>query len=210
MPMPVHSEATVFVVDDDEAVRDSLGWLIRSVGLRVQAYESGEAFLSDYRADRAGCLLLDMRMPGMSGLELQERLASLKLRIPVIILTAHGDVSTAVRALKAGSVDFIEKPFNDQDLLDAVHRAIARDAEARRAQAERDMVGQCFASLTAREREVLERVISGQANKAVAAGLGISEKTVEVHRARVMEKMGVRSVAELVQRVLVLRGSELP
>jgi two-component system response regulator FixJ len=196
-------QATVFIVDDDEAVRDSLGWLIRSVGLKVRAYRCAEDFLKDYQGSAAGCLLLDVRMPGMSGLELQERLASRQVSIPVIILTAHGDVSTAVKAFKAGSMDFFEKPFNDQDLLDAVHRAIERDARVREAQAQQEETRQCLGTLTAREREVLDRVLAGQPNKVTAAELGISEKTVEVHRAHVMEKMRVRSVAELVQRVLM-------
>jgi two-component system response regulator FixJ len=196
-------QATVFIVDDDEAVRDSLGWLIRSVGLKVRAYRCAEDFLKDYQGSAPGCLLLDVRMPGMSGLELQERLASRQVSIPVIILTAHGDVSTAVKAFKAGSMDFFEKPFNDQDLLDAVHRAIERDAQVRQAQAQQEETRHCLGTLTAREREVLDRVLAGQPNKVTAAELRISEKTVEVHRAHVMEKMRVRSVAELVQRVLM-------
>ncbi len=191
-------EATVFVVDDDPSIRRALRRLIDSVELKVETYSSAEDFLNAYDLNRPGCLVLDVRMPGVSGLDLQETLASRDVYLPVIFVTGYGDVPTTVRAMKGGAVDFIEKPFNEQLLLDAVHRAIEEDARLRRERAERADVLRRVALLTPREREVLMRVVAGKMNKQIAADLGTSEKTVKVHRARVMSKMQADSVAELV------------
>ncbi len=192
-------EQTVFVVDDDAAVRDSLSWLIKSVGLKVEAYASAQEFLEKYDPVRSGCLVLDVRMPGMSGLELQERLAADRIALPVIIITGHGDVPMAVRAVKAGAFDFIEKPFNDQVLLDRIQQALKKDVEVRKSAAKRAEVEKRLALLTPREREVLDMVVSGNPNKVIAAQLGISCRTVEIHRGRVMEKMQASSLSDLVR-----------
>ena len=196
------SEPTVFVVDDDQAMRTSLQWLIESTGMQVRTFDSADAFLAAYYPGRAGCLLLDVRMPGMSGLELQSYLAREGYRLPVIIITGHGDVPMAVRAMKAGAVDFIEKPFNDEFLLDSIRRALAVDAEQRGLQVRQAEIATRLALLTPREHEVMEMVAEGRSNKEIANALGVSAKTVEAHRARVMEKMEARSLAELVRMVL--------
>jgi two-component system response regulator FixJ len=198
------SEPTVFVVDDDPAVRDSLHWLLQSVDLAVETYATGEEFLQVYDPARPGCLVLDVRMPGMGGLRLQEELAARRIALPVIILTGYAEVQTAVRALKTGAFDFIEKPYSDEVLLDRIHRAIDADRQTREAAALRAEVAARFASLTPREREVMELVTAGKANKVIASDLGLSPKTVEVHRAAVMDKMGADSVAELVRLELLL------
>ncbi|HPD28924.1 MAG TPA: response regulator transcription factor [Phycisphaerae bacterium] len=199
------SDSIVFVVDDDAAVLDSLRFLIESVGLRVRTFSSADEFLAAYTPDQPGCLVLDIRMPGMSGLELQEQLAKRGYTLPVIIITAHGDVPSAVRAMHAGAVDFMSKPFNDQSLLDRVHQALAKDARTRRDEAVRAAIAAKVALLTPREREVMDLVVSGMSNKGIAAQLQLSAKTVETHRARVMEKMEAGSVAELVRMVLTVR-----
>jgi FixJ family two-component response regulator len=201
MPEPMNREPTVFVVDDDQAMRNSLKWLIESVGMRVETYGSAGDFLQQYYPGRAGCLLLDVRMPGMSGLDLQDHLARESIRIPVIIITGHGDVPMAVRAMKAGAVDFIEKPFNDELLLDSIRNALVSDFEQRSHQAERAEIATRLAQLTPREYEVMEKVAAGMPNKQIALDLGVSSKTVEAHRARVMEKMEADSLAELVRTV---------
>ncbi len=198
------SDTTVFVVDDDAAVCDSLRFLIESVGLQVRTFSSADEFLAAYTPGQPGCLVLDLRMPGMSGLELQERLARQKCALPVIIITAHGDVPTAVRAMHAGAVDFMSKPFSDQHLLDRIHQALTKDAQARRDEAVRAGIAARVALLTPREREVMDLVVSGMPNKGIAAQLELSAKTVETHRARVMDKMQARSVAELVHMALTL------
>lgn len=197
---------TVFVVDDDEAVRDSLALLVNSVGLDAETFASARAFLDAYRSERRGCLVTDIRMPGMSGLELQEKLTDENVRIPVIVLTGHGDVPAAVRALKGGAIDFVEKPFNPQALLDLIQQAIARDAEIRTQFAHEAEIGERMALLTPREHEVLELVVGGRANKVIAADLGISERTVELHRGRIMRKMQARSLADLMRMVLPRRS----
>ena len=197
---------SVFVVDDDEAMRDSLAWLLESHGLRVRGFESGEAFLEAWREDMAGCLVLDVRMPGMSGLELHEKLQGLRSTLPVIFVTGHGDVPMAVSALKRGAADFIEKPFNNKEILSLIEQSLAVDRERsgrRRRQAE---LAKRLASLTPREREVMDLIAAGRLNKQIADDLGISIKTVEVHRSRVMDKMEVRSIAELVQCVMETSG----
>ncbi|OOZ42268.1 DNA-binding response regulator [Solemya pervernicosa gill symbiont] len=193
------NEATVFIVDDDEAVRDSLQWLMRSVGLAVETFPSANDFLEGYERERSGCLVLDIRMPGMGGLDLQEQLAAEQVRLPVIFITGHGDVPIAVRALKAGAVDFIEKPFKDQALLDSVQRAIALDEEQRHETGLQADISARLKLLTPREREVMEMVVHGSANKVIAIELGVTQKTVEAHRAKVMEKMEARSLSELVR-----------
>ncbi|MGQ9648936.1 MAG: response regulator transcription factor [Phycisphaerae bacterium] len=198
------SDAIVFVVDDDAAVCDSLRFLIESVGLRVQTFSSADEFLAAYTPDQPGCLVLDIRMPGMSGLELQEQMANRGCTLPVIIITAHGDVPSAVRAMHAGAVDFMSKPFNDQNLLDRVHQALAKDAQTRRDKAVGASIAARVALLTPREREVMDLVASGMSNKGIAAQLQLSAKTVETHRARVMEKMEAGSLAELVRMVLAV------
>ncbi|MCP4452925.1 MAG: response regulator transcription factor, partial [Planctomycetes bacterium] len=192
-------QATVFVVDDDQAMRNSLKWLIESVGLTVRTYASADDFIKDYYPGRAGCLLLDVRMPGMSGLELQEQFIEQQIRIPIIIITGHGDVPMAVRAMKAGAVDFIEKPFNDELLLESIRNALIKDVGQRTAQSARADIATRLVHLTPREHEVMEMVTSGRANKDIAKTLGVSSKTVEAHRARVMEKMQASSLAELVK-----------
>ncbi len=203
MPEQNQSRATVFVVDDDQAMRTSLKWLIESVGMPVESYASANEFLDHYQAGRHGCLVLDVRMPGMSGLELQEHLAERDLRIPVVIITGHGDVPMAVRAMKSGAVDFIEKPFNDEALLDAIRRALAHEEHQRQQQQECAQVQQRLASLTPREHEVMQMVTEGRSNKEIANALGVSAKTIEAHRARVMEKMQAGSLAELVRMALM-------
>ncbi len=196
------SRPTVFVVDDDQAMRNSLKWLIESVSMQVETFESANAFIQSYYPGRSGCLLLDVRMPGMSGLELQEYLRVNQIAIPVIIITGHGDVPMAVRAMKAGAVDFIEKPFNDELLLESIRQAMALDARQRDIQAQRAEIATRLARLTPREHEVMVMVTNGQANKEIANALGVSSKTVEAHRARVMEKMEADSLAELVRMAI--------
>jgi len=202
MSETAHNKATVFVVDDDQAMRNSLKWLIESVGVMVESFASADDFLARYESGRPGCLVLDVRMPGMSGLELQEHLAARNIRIPAVIITGHGDVPMAVRAMKAGAVDFIEKPFNDEALLDAIRRALAFEERERSAQSENHEIQQRLAHLTPREREVMDMVTEGRSNKEIANTLGVSAKTIEAHRARVMEKMQAGSLAELVRMAL--------
>jgi FixJ family two-component response regulator len=181
--------ATVFVVDDDEALRDSVRVLLDSVGLASEGYASAGAFLAGYR-DVPGCVLLDVRMPGMSGLRMQEELVARGIRTPIVFMTGHADVPMAVEAMKKGALDFIEKPCRDEDLLERVRRALEVDASARRA-------GEVFRRVTPRERQVLERVLAGKSGRVIAAELGVSEKTIEFHRARLMQRLGVRTREEL-------------
>ena len=195
-------EPIVFVVDDDQAFRSSLKWLIESVGLQVEAYASADEFMRSYYPGRAGCLLLDVRMPGMSGLELQEYFARNDIHIPIIIITGHGDVPMAVRAMKAGAIDFIDKPFNDELLLESIRNALTVDQQQRELQSRRAEIAARLDHLTPREHEVMEMVTEGRSNKEIAMDLGVSAKTVEAHRARVMEKMGAGSLAELVRMVM--------
>ena len=193
---------TIFVVDDDEAMRSSLRWLIESTGMQVQTFDSADAFLTGYSPDWAGCLLLDVRMPGMSGLELQAYLAREDYRLPVIIITGHGDVAMAVKAMQAGAMDFIEKPFHDEDLLGSVQRAMEVDRQDRAQRAQHAGILARLESLTPREHEVMGLVTDGHSNKEIAAALGVSGKTVEAHRARVMDKMQATSLAELVRMAI--------
>jgi FixJ family two-component response regulator len=194
--------ATVFVVDDDEAVRTSLRLLLKSVGLLVETFASAQEFLDQFDPDRAGCLVLDIRMPGMSGLELQMQLNDRHSIMPIVFITGHGDVPMAVEAMQAGAVDFIQKPFRDQDLIDRINRALEKDKAMRGELRERDEIRRRMSQLTPREREVLELVTQGKANKVIAGDLNVSQRTVEIHRARVMEKMGAASLAHLVRMVI--------
>ncbi len=192
------SEPTVFIVDDDPSVLNGLRLLMKSVKLDVETYSSAQDFLDSYNSDQPGCLLIDMRMPGISGLELQKILQGRNILIPTIIITGYGEVTDAVQAMKRGAIDFIEKPFNGQYLLDQVHRGIAEDVQIRKKQAQQQVVSASLALLTPREREVMDLVIAGKANKVIALELGLSMKTVEFHRAHMMKKMKADSVAELV------------
>ena len=197
-------EPTVFVVDDDAAIRRLLRGLIASVGLRVEVYATARDFLDAFEVGTPGCVLVDMRMPGLSGLELQKELAKRDIHVPVIILTGHGDVQVAVHAIKAGAVDFIEKPFNNDLLLGRIQKAVADSVEADSARVRHDEIVGRLALLTPRERQVLDLVVAGDTNKGIARRLDISDKTVEVHRAKVMEKMRAKSIPDLVKMVAVL------
>ena len=194
---------TVFVVDDDRAVRDSIQWLVESIGVEVETFDSPKRFLETCKPGRPGCLLLDVRMPEMSGVQLQEVLKERGFTLPVIVITGYGEVPTAVRAMKQGAVDFVEKPFNDQALVELIQKCIERDAVDRETLAQRAQVRDRLALLTPREREVMDRVVAGDSNKLIAKQLDISPKTVEVHRSRVMQKMQINSLAELVQMFVV-------
>lgn len=202
---------TVFVIDDDPSMRKSLSWLIESVNLDVETYESANAYVEKHQPGRAGCILLDVRMPGMSGLDLQQQLKDLGSPTPIIVMTGHADVPMAVRALKSGAFDFIEKPFNDQVLLDSVQKAIEHDRQNRDAFSEVEEIEGRIGSLTKRETEVMGHVVDGNPNRRIAEMLGLSEKTIEVHRAHVMEKMRAKNAADLIRMVLSARnyqGSE--
>jgi FixJ family two-component response regulator len=196
-------QPTVFVVDDDETLRDSLCWLLQSMKMSVRAFASARDFLSACDASQPGCLLLDVRMPEISGLQLQQMMAARGIRLPVIFITGHGDVAMAVRAMKQGASDFLQKPFNDQVLLERVQQCIELDTEMRRKAAEHDRIAGRAGSLTQRESEVLDGVLAGRSNKQIAADLGISVKTVEVHRARMMEKMQAATVGQLAAQCVV-------
>ena len=204
MPTPgVNRRPTVFVVDDDESTRELFRWLLSTHGIPVEVFRCAHDFLLALRVDQPGCVLLDLRMPDMSGLELQQHLARRGVDIPIVFVTAEGNVSQAVAAVKAGAVDFIEKPFDYNRVLSLVRDCLARNAEQRRQLSKREGVACRLASLTRREREVLERVMAGKPNRVIAEDLVISVKTVEVHRAHIMEKLEVKSVAALVQVALL-------
>ena len=194
--------STVFIVDDDNGVRSSIRVLMKSVGLAATSLSSAQEFLADYPHLQPGCLVLDIRMPGMSGLELQQALNAKGAVIPVIFITGHADIPMAVEAMRHGAFDFLQKPFRDQDLIDRVQEALIRDKETREALREHGRIRARLGSLTPREREVLELLTSGKANKMMAQDLGLSQRTVEIHRAHVMEKMGAKSVAQLVRMVM--------
>jgi FixJ family two-component response regulator len=195
---------TVFIVDDDREVRDAIKLLMDSVGLAAETFQSAQDFLARFDPERCGCLVLDIRMKGMSGLDLQDRLTEAPIHPPIIVITGHGDVPMAVRAVKAGAVDFIEKPFNDQLLLDAVHRAIEQDAERRGRASRLADIRARLEKLTPREREIMDMVVAGNRNKVIAIDLGISQSTVEAHRAKVMEKMEAASLSDLMRMMLSL------
>jgi len=193
------AEPIVHVVDDDDAIRDALAWLLRSRGVAARTWPSAEAFLAGCSDAMRGCIVLDVRMEGMSGVELFDHLLAHGNRLPVIFLTGHGDVPLAVAALKKGAFDFVEKPFNDNDLVDRIVAAVRHDASEQEKLESEASVAARLAGLTARERQVMERVLAGDYNKTIADALGIAIRTVEVHRARIFEKMGVRSAVELAQ-----------
>lgn len=200
----------VMVVDDDSGVRNAMRSLLKSVGLESALFGSAQEFLTAYQPLQPGCLVLDIRMPGMSGLELQQQLNLRGAVIPVIFMTGHGDIPMAVEAMQHGAFDFLQKPFRDQDLLDRIQRAIVRDGEQRQSLGEHERIRTQLESLTAREREVLDLMIQGKQNKVIAQELDISPRTIEIHRARVMEKMNAQSVAQLVRMTLDLGHSGTP
>jgi two-component system response regulator FixJ len=197
----------VMVVDDDSGVRNAMRSLLKSVGLECSLFASAQEFLDAHDPSQPGCLLLDIRMPGMSGLELQQQLNLRGAVIPVIFMTGHGDIPMAVEAMQHGAFDFLQKPFRDQDLLDRIQRAVTKDGELRKSLGEHARIKSHLESLTPREREVLDLMTQGKQNKAIAQDLGVSPRTVEIHRARVMEKMSAQSVAELVRMMLDLGQS---
>jgi len=200
------SEPVVHVIDDDEAVRDSIAFLLSSAGLSTRTYESALAFLDRVSEAEAGCIVTDVRMPGMTGLDLVDRLNALGVDLPVVVITGHGDIPLAVRAMKGGVVDFIEKPFEDEQLLNALKTALARGEDRMAKAGERAMAGQRIALLSARERQVLDGIVGGMANKVIARELGISPRTVEVYRANLMTKMQAASLSELVRMALTAAG----
>ncbi len=198
---PRKDNPLVYLVDDDDAIRDSLGLLMQSVGLECAVFASATEFLDAYDRDQHACLVADIRMPGMSGLELQQKLKEERADVPIIFITGHGDVPMAVNAMKSGASDFIQKPFRDQELIDRIHKAFAGDLENRKWRAQEKVIRARLALLTPRETEVMQRVVRGQANKVIAMDLGVSQRTVELHRARVMHKLAMRSLADLVSAV---------
>ncbi len=198
-------QAVVYVVDDDEAMRDSIRWLLESVNLQGRMFASANEFLEGADARRSGCILLDVRMPGMSGMELLDVLKTRGISQPVIIITGHGDVPMAVRALKHGAFDFIQKPFNGQELLDRVNAAITLDRERYQQHRKRERLRHDFEALTAREKEIMELVVAGNSSKVIGQKLGISHRTVDIHRGNIMRKLNIASIAELVQGRLALQ-----
>ena len=196
----------VFVVDDDPSVRSSLKFLLSSMGLQVESFDSAETFLQRKPPDAPSCLVLDVRLRGLSGLDFQRELAARNIRIPIVFVTGHGDIPMSVRAMKAGAIEFLTKPYHDQDLLDAVRIALERDRARREQEKEVTDLQQRFDSLTPREQEVISMVVSGMLNKQIAGQLGTAENTVKVHRSRAMEKMNAQSVADLVRMIEKLKG----
>lgn len=195
----MNSKQTVFIIDDDEGIRDGLSMLFESIGQQSQSFESGNAFLDAYNDKMTGCLVLDIRMPKMSGLEVQRKLKQLNCLMPIIFITGHGDIPMAVEAMRLGAIDFIRKPFNEQALLERINEALVLDEKQHATKSNKYQDKSKVDSLSAREREVFERVTDGAMNKVIAADLGISERTVEVHRSHVMDKLGVRTLAQLVR-----------
>lgn len=197
----MQNDPIIYIIDDDESLRVALESLFRSVGMMSKGYDSVAAFLAEQRSDLAGCLVLDVRMPGMSGLDFQDRLDELGISLPAVLITGHGDIPMSVRAMKAGAIDFLVKPFRDQDMLDAVAAAIARDRKARTQATDSAELQSRYASLSPRERQVMTLVSAGQLNKQVAFTLNLSEVTVKIHRGAAMRKMGARSLPDLVRMV---------
>jgi RNA polymerase sigma factor (sigma-70 family) len=202
----VNGAPVVFVIDDDSSVRSSLKFLINTVGLEVETFDSAESFLRRKPPDTTSCLVLDVRLRGLSGLDFQRELAARDIRIPIIFVTGHGDIPMSVSAMKAGAVEFLTKPFRDQDLLDAIRVAVERDRAGREQEKETKELQQRFESLTRREGEVISMVVSGMLNKQIAGQLGVAENTVKVHRSRAMEKMHAQSIADLVKMIEKLKG----
>lgn len=194
----------VFIVDDDAAVRDSLSFLLKSVGIESLSFSSGDDFLEAYKPDWEGCILLDIRMPGISGMEVQRRLVEQDCTLPIIFITGHGDIPMAVEAMHLGAHDFVQKPFHDQELLDRIQAALSDRREKQDEAEQKRTIQQRYSTLTPRETEVMAAVAKGHANKVIAMDLELSQRTVEIHRARVMEKMQVRSLAELVKLAVIL------
>lgn len=209
-PENAPSESIVFAIDDDASVRTALKELLESVGLEVVLFQSAAEFLESALPDTTSCMVLDVRMPAMSGLKLQEELAKAEVQIPIVFITGHGDIAMAVRAMKAGAIDFLAKPFSNQDLLDAVFAALERDRARRTQEESTSTLRERFNSLSAREREVLSHVAAGELNKQIAAELGVSEVMVKVHRAKGMRKIHAKSVAEMVRMTDLLRASQTP
>jgi FixJ family two-component response regulator len=201
-------QSTVFIVDDDQAVRDSLCWVIEAAGFKVKAYPSAESFLQEIDPDQPGCLVLDVRMPEMDGLQLQKSLSAGNHLLPIIFVSAHGSVPDAVGALREGAVDFLTKPFDNEVLLERIQSSIELDRKRREARQQQESISARMAKLTLRERQVLELIVMGKPNKIAAAELGISTKTVEIHRSRVMEKLAVRNLAELIHLTSLVRDNE--
>lgn len=197
-------DTTVFIVDDDDAIRDSMSMLMQTIGLHSRSFASAQEFLEGFNTSQPGCLVLDIRMPGMSGLELQQELHKRHSMLPIIFVTGHGDVPMAVQAIQNGAADFIQKPFRDQDLIDRVNTALSNDAEFRKDIEEIQHLKMLADTLTPREREVMDLIVAGDANKVAAHKLGVSQRTIEIHRARVMEKMKARNLAQLVRQHLAI------
>ncbi len=202
-------DAKVHIVEDDEAVRDSLKLVLESVGYKVATYESANQFIEDWSVDMAGCMVLDIRMPGMNGMELQRRLNERNSILPIIFVTGHGDVPMAVEAMQQGAVDFVQKPYREQELLEKIERAFSIDRDNRGSLQSRQDIATRLASLTPRELDVLRLMVEGKANKVIAIDLNISQRTVEIHRARVMEKLNANSLAHLVRMVMAVDDSLL-
>ncbi len=201
----MNSGPTIFLVDDDASVRDAVGLFLESLGMTVKVYSSAQVFLDSYRSEWPGCMVLDISMPGMTGLELQEVLQKRSIELPIIFLTGQGNIPQSAKAFKAGAVDFIEKPFNDKQLLERIQEAIAIDSQNRQQKEKQSEILEHYSRLTSREREVMGHVVDGLSNKEIARELEISHRTIDIHRARIMEKMGAHSLADLVR--MTSRGS---